>query len=199
MNEEIIKAIAVTAALTGTDLTEIQVEAMARELDAYPVEQVCAALRRCGREVKYKLTLADILQRIDDGYPTPEEAWSMLPRSEWQSAAMCRPMLVAYCDVSGWMDDDQTGARISFMRRYKEEVEKARAAGEPVKWKASLGWERDGRFEAEQEAQERNAALYGRDKYPALEKPDYLVREEQRISEKGPLRIGRLVSGGEAV
>ncbi|KAA3633843.1 MAG: hypothetical protein DWQ08_01340 [Proteobacteria bacterium] len=174
MSEDLVKALAVTAALTGTDLTEIQLEAMVRELAAYPADAVFSALRRCSREVKYRLTLADVIQRIDDGYPSPEEAWSLVPKSEWESAALCPPMLTALAEISGWMDDDLTGARIAFMRRYRELVEAARSNGTLPVWTASLGFDSKGRDAAKQEAQERNARIYGAQHYPPVPKPEPL-------------------------
>ena len=172
MSEDLVKALAVTAALTGTELTEIQLEAMVRELSAYPLDAVLEALRRCSREVKYRLTLADVIQRIDDGYPSPEAAWSLVPKSEWESAALCPPMATALAEVSGWMDDDPTGARIAFMRRYKELVQEARSLGALPVWYASPGFDPKGRHAAEVDAQTRSAALHGPEQYPPLPAPE---------------------------
>ena len=80
---KLIEAIAVAQEVTGTPLSsDGAVEAMLADLQVYPDGQVLAALRRCMREVKGKLTLADIISRIDDGRPSPEEAWSMVPLDE---------------------------------------------------------------------------------------------------------------------
>ncbi len=171
MNPEIIKAIAVTAALTGTDLTKDQARAFATSLDAYPADAVTAALLRCSHEVKYRFSLADIIERIDDGYPSPEQAWSLIPGSESESAALCGPIQTALAEVSSWIDTDRTGARISFLRRYKELVQQARSMGERPVWVVSLGHGPQGRHIAKVDAQERNAALYGREQYPAIPPP----------------------------
>ena len=68
--KKLIEAIAVAQEVTGTPLgSDAAIEAMVMDLQAYPQGQVLAAIRRCMREVKGKLTLADIISRIDDGRP----------------------------------------------------------------------------------------------------------------------------------
>ena len=56
--DDLIDALAVTAELTGTDLTKAAVKVMARDLRVYPLGQVLGALTRCRRELKGRLTIA---------------------------------------------------------------------------------------------------------------------------------------------
>ena len=79
---ELLQALAVTAELTGTELSEPAARVMANDLAAYPVQQVLGALTRCRRELKGRLTVAAILERLDDGRPGPNEAWAMIPQDE---------------------------------------------------------------------------------------------------------------------
>lgn len=176
MKKRIIKALGVACALTGTEMTDEQAEAMARQLDDYPEELVIAALKKASREVKFRLTLADVIERIDDGHPSPEIAWAMVPKGEGTSAAVTAPMMQAYAAVVDMLESDATGARIHFCRVYAELVERARDEGRPCEWFASLGvgdTEAE-RFEAKAEAQRRNARIHGAGAYPALERPAHV-------------------------
>ena len=76
------EAIAVTAELTGTVLSKVAAQVMAEDLARYPEAQVMGALTRCRRELKGRLTIADVISRLDDGRPGVEEAWAMLPKDE---------------------------------------------------------------------------------------------------------------------
>ena len=78
----LLKAIAVTAELTGTTQSAAAAEIMAQDLARFPESQVLSALTMCRRELKGRLTIADVIQRLDDGRPGAEEAWAMIPKSE---------------------------------------------------------------------------------------------------------------------
>lgn len=167
MKPELIRAIAVTAELTGTEMSETAAKVFADDLALYPLHQVLDALTRCRREVKGRLVLADVLTRIDDGRPGPEEAWAMMPRSEADSAAMTAEMLAGYTVASPLLEQgDAVGARMAFREAYMTACRRNRDAGEPVAWRASLGHSKAGRHEAEQEAERRQAKAEGR---PALQ------------------------------
>jgi hypothetical protein len=63
--KQLIKAIAITAELcNGTRFSDAAVSVMLKELEDYPYESVLKALRRCYREVKGKLALVDIFERM---------------------------------------------------------------------------------------------------------------------------------------
>src|SRR5689334_18833429 len=80
VSKALLEAIAVTCELTSTSLSEPAIRVMVNSLSEYPEPQVLGALRKCCKELKSKLTIADILTRIDDGRPGVEEAWAMLSR-----------------------------------------------------------------------------------------------------------------------
>lgn len=76
--EKILQAITVTAELTDTQLSANAAAVMVEDLLAYPVDKVLIALGRCRRELKGRLTLAAILERIDDDWQSAEEAFNTL-------------------------------------------------------------------------------------------------------------------------
>jgi len=137
----LMQALAVTAELTGTaDMSEAAARLMADDLLAYPLSQVLAALTRCRRELKGRLTLAAILERLDDGRPGPQEAWAMIPQDEAGSAVWTDEMALAFGAAQPLMVLGQTiAARQAFLECYERECATARGNRKPVRWTPSLG------------------------------------------------------------
>ncbi len=150
---ELIKAVMVTAELMGTALSADGARVMCDDLDAYPEPQVMAALTRCRREVRNRLTLADIIARLDDGRPGPDEAWAMIPRSEAETVVWTDEMAQAHGMALPLLEaGDQVAARMAFREAYARLVTQARADRVPVRWMPSLGHDRDGREQPLREA-----------------------------------------------
>jgi len=137
----VLKAIAATAELTGTELSEAALRVFEADLMAYPEADVLAALTRCRREVRGRLTIGDVLDRMSasGGHPTANEAWSLVLASQdeeetvvWtdqiaEAAAVARPVLDA---------GDEIGARMAFRDAYERIV---RASSDHPRWVPSLG------------------------------------------------------------
>jgi hypothetical protein len=116
---KLLEAVAVTAELCGRVFSEPAARVFMADLSAYPEPAVIKALARCRREVRGVLTVSDVVSRLDDGRPGPEEAWSMLPISEAQTVVWTEEMRLAF------------GVAGSLIRRGDK--------GKPVDWTASLG------------------------------------------------------------
>lgn len=144
MSEALIKAVVATAQVMGTDLSEDAARMFCSDLGDYNESAVMQALTRCRREVKGKLTLADVISRIDDGRPGANEAWSMLPKSEAETAVWTDEMCAASI-ASSALSDDPVAARMAFIEAYNREVTKARAEKKPVYWWPTLGFDAAGR------------------------------------------------------
>ena len=141
---EITRALAVTAELTGTELSVVALQAMERELGSYPVAAVTTALTRCRRELTGRLTLAAVLERIEsaDGRPTANEAWgialsgfdeamTIITNQEINAAmSVARPIMDA---------DDEVGARMAFRDSYERTVTENRNQGVNPEWYPSMG------------------------------------------------------------
>lgn len=192
---ELIRACAVTAELLGTSMSEIAAEVFAQDLARYPLQQVLGALARCRREVKGRLVLADVLNRLDDGRPGPEEAWAMIPQDDGRSSVWTEEMQRAYgvaCKLLA--EDDAVGARMAFKEAYQREVQKARDEGVPVRWTATLGQDKGGRDQAKHDAAQRNRLAQG---LPAL---PFQAPEHALAAPEGPrLRLASPVTVGDAV
>ncbi len=167
MSERLIEAIAIAAELSGTMLSKGAAKVMQSDLSRYPEQQVLAALSRCRRELRGRLTIADVVSRLDDGRPGVEEAWAMIPRSEADTVVWTDEMAVAMDVVHPLLDaGDAIGARMAFKERYQGLLQKARDASSPVRWSVSLGHDKSGR-----EGPIRNAIDAGRlsaDELPRL-------------------------------
>lgn len=145
-SKQLMEAIAVTAELTGTNLSEIAARVMTQDLMQYPVEQVLGALVKCRRELKGNLRIAEIIDRLDDGRPGANEAWSMIPKNESDSVVWTREMAESFGVALPLIDDgDHIAARMAFIETYKVKCADARNNGVPVQWKPSLGFDKDGR------------------------------------------------------
>lgn len=152
------EAVAVTAELTGTELSKVAIKVMLDDLAKYPENQVMVALTRCRRELKGRLTIADVVSRLDDGRPGVEEAWAMIPKDEATTAVWTAEMSKALGVVHELLArKDEVAARMAFKEAYTSFCQKARENGEPVSWSATLGWDKQGR-----ESVLRNAVETGR-------------------------------------
>lgn len=145
------KAITVTAMLTsGKTLPPDVVEVYMARLSRYPEDAIREALRRCQNEIKGHLALRDIIERIDDGHPSPNEAWALCPKSEDQSVVWTDEIAAAHASTSGL--GDQVAARMAFIETYKRLVGDSRAESKPINFFLSAGRDVAGRDQAVSEA-----------------------------------------------
>lgn len=146
-SEQLLTMVRATHELCGgRELSEVAATLFVAELERYDEAQVIGALRKCCREVKGNLTLADVLNRLDDGRPGAEEAWAMMPRSESQTVVWTEEMAQAWGTASDLIAEGETiPARMAFVERYRALVAAARDARTPAKWTASLGHDKGGR------------------------------------------------------
>jgi hypothetical protein len=152
--ESVIQALAVTAEVTGFEITKGALTIMASDLAAYPLPAVLAAITRCRRELSGRMTLKAILDRIDDGRPGPEQAWAMLAKDELESCCMTDgEMNIAWGVALPLIEQgDKIAARMAFKEAYEGLVAEARAENRPVKWFVSLGFDPGGRIPVIEEA-----------------------------------------------
>ncbi len=196
---ELIRAIAVTAELTGTEMTDAAAQVFAEDLAGFALPQVLGALTRCRREVKGRLTLSDVISRLDDGRPGPEEAWAMIPQDEGRSGVWTDEMQRAFGVCYRLLNEgDTVSARMAFKEAYQREVQAARDKRQPVKWTATLGQDKAGRDEAQHEAMNRNLLAQGRPALP-YEAPEHaLAIEAPRLQLVGPENVGDIVASALA-
>lgn len=146
---DLIQAIAATAELCGTNLSEAAAKLLLADLSQFDERAVLVALTKCRRELKGRLTLAEIISRIDDGRPGAEEAWAMLPHDEATTVVWTDEMAEAWGTVRRLIDEgEMVAARMAFKESYLRIITEAREERRAAKWTVSLGHDVAGRKSA---------------------------------------------------
>ena len=150
---KIDEALTVCCELTGTDLSARAKAAMIEDLLAYDTGTVLAALNRCRRELTGRLTLAAILQRLDTGLPSADEAFGLLAEG-WRNESLTVVVPEIAMQAAGmgafglFQVGDKTGARMAFREAYVRLAADVREA----RWTVSAGSDREQRTRAVTEA-----------------------------------------------
>ena len=146
-------AICATAEAMGQEMNPGTAAMMAEDLCAYPVPVVKAALKACRFEVKGKLAMADILQRVQtsDGRPGKDEAWAIAitTNDEFETVVLTDEIQLALAAAKPVLDaGDKVGARMAFISAYERFVRQAREDTKLVNWHVSVGFDADRRIQA---------------------------------------------------
>ncbi|MDT4841920.1 hypothetical protein FQZ97_757980 [compost metagenome] len=182
-----------TAETMGQELTEAAGLMMVQDLKGYEEPAIAAALQACRRELTGKLTIAAILQRVQevDGRPGRDEAWSIALQAGDESdtvvltgeilAALqvARPLLAAR---------DKVGARMAFISAYDRLVADARRESKPAKWEVSIGFDPQLRARAIEQARDLK-------RLPAPEADRLLLQYTQEIPTGNGQAIAGLLTG----
>lgn len=155
---ELLEALAVLAEVTGTEWSKPTVQVIERELRAYPERDVLQGIRRCQLELRGRVALADILDRMPCQHPGVEQAWGLVSkvmRSEAVSICWTDEMREAY-GAAAPLADDLVAARMAFKECYVQLVSAARASRKVPCWSVSLGYDRTLRDECVRHAADRN-------------------------------------------
>lgn len=152
-------AICATAEAMGQEMNPGTAAMMAEDLCAYSVPIVKAALKACRFEVKGKLAMADILQRVQssDGRPGKDEAWAiaMTTNDEFETVVLTDEIQLALTAAKPVLDaGDKVGARMAFISAYERFVGQAREDAKPVSWHVSVGFDANRRIQAINKAME---------------------------------------------
>lgn len=139
-SKKLIQSIAVAAELTGMELSQAAATVFAQRLASYPEHLALNALNKCVDECRHRITLADVISRIDDGRPGPEEAWAMIPKDEGASCVWTSEMSEAFGVAAPLLDcGDMVAARMAFVESYRKLLSTARTNRHPVNYSVSLG------------------------------------------------------------
>lgn len=166
---ELIGAISATAELCGQPLSPSAAILLAGDLERLNRTAVFKALARCRAELHGTLNSGEIMARIDDGRPSAEEAWSMLPATEAASVVWTEEMAQSWAKVLPLLQDGEAErARRLFFECYTHAVLMARCKQEKVRWTPSLGTDLQERERVLQEAlrKERLPASYVQELLP---------------------------------
>lgn len=154
-SSKVVQAIAVTAELCGRTFSSAAAEVFCHDLEGFEDAAILKALARCRKEVRGALTVQDVVSRVDDGRPGPEEAWAMLPRDEETSVVWTSEMAGAWGLVRHMIEaGEEVPARMAFKEIYVKAVTDARDKRVPPTWLPCLGHDQHGREAALNQAVE---------------------------------------------
>jgi hypothetical protein len=154
-SKNLIQALLITAEIYGKEFSEGAALVFANDLAPYPESYILEALVRCRRELSRFPSISEIILRVPDGRPGPEQAWAMLPKRETDSVVWTDEMREAFGDVRTLMEEDRIAARKAFLEVYTKLTQDARSTGKPARWSASLGSDPSHRETALKEAVDR--------------------------------------------
>lgn len=155
---KLLESLAVMAELTGTEWSKPTIKVIEQELSAYPEADVLLAIRRCQSELRSRVSLADILDRIPSQHPGVEQAWGLITKvmnNEQVSICWTAEMREAY-GAAAPLAGDMVAARMAFKETYSKLVSEARATRKMPSWSVSLGYDPAMREECVREAAKRN-------------------------------------------
>src|SRR5512135_2526111 len=145
----LLQAVMVTAELCGSPFTSESVATVfIEDLAGYPEPLMLAALKRCRLEHTGRLTVADVLSRIEDGRPGVETAWAQVATlsDERKSLAWCEEMRLAWAAALPLLErGDAIAARMAFKEEYARLLTVARRERTPPRWSLTLGSDPDQR------------------------------------------------------
>lgn len=148
--KKLLENLAATAELMGQQISPPALAVMAKDLSVYPQDVVIEALGMLRRESKFKMTLAAVIEKVEqlqpDGRPGADEAWAMIPHDEQASVVMTEEMAEALGIARPLLDEgDKIAARMAFKEAYARIVNANKTAGIKPKWFPSLGADKAGR------------------------------------------------------
>src|SRR5512144_689854 len=152
----LLQAVMVTAELCGYPFTSESVATVfIEDLAGYLEPRVLAALKRCRLEHKGRLTVADVLSRIEDGRPGVETAWAQIAtlQDERKSLVWCEEMRLAWAAALPLLErGDAIAARMAFKEEYTRLLTSARQERTPPQWTLTPGSDPDHRGQVVTEA-----------------------------------------------
>lgn len=143
--KQVIEAIQITAEICGGEISHGAAKAMLLHLKPYGAAHVMNALTRCQVEVKGRVALKDIIERLnaDDGRPGADEAWGLVlaaMEDERESVVWTDEMAQASAAAQELINvRDKTGARMAFRAAYERLCKESRERHLPPRWSLSPG------------------------------------------------------------
>ena len=179
-----------TAEACGTDLKPTAAALMAKDLEEYPLEEIQKALTRVRRENKGRLSLAAIIERLDEAKGmSVDAAWELAVRSRiWdEEITLVIPQAILHAWPSAlWDAGDKVGARMAFKAAYPERLSQC---GDEVF--VSLGWDAEGRQTAIEEAM-RNGIITEARACALITRP---TPKRKQITNSKPTSIADIANG----
>lgn len=152
----VLELLGATAEIMGQETSPTALLIMADDLKSYATKDISNALVRVRQECN-RLTLANVIERIEGGWIGPEEAWAAFPKDEGETAIVTDEALSAWHVASRlWAKSDPIGARMAFKETYQRKVAEAQGRRERPVNRVSLGQDPELRTTVVADAVSRN-------------------------------------------
>jgi hypothetical protein len=145
MSREIAQAIAlITTEYDLTPFSDERVEMWMQALSNFPAGSVMKSVRSHITTNRFKPQLADIVagctSQLDGNWPSADEAWALMPKSEDDSAMLTNEMAQAMAAAAPLLEmRDKVAARMAFRDAYNRLVERAKIEGRSPQYFPSFG------------------------------------------------------------
>ncbi len=142
--DHLVDLLIATAEVIGDQMRPTTAAYMVQDLACYTMPVLEAALAGCRRELKGRLSLAAVLERIDDGHPAPNEAWAVAIQAADERATVVWTTLTQQAWSTALplvLVGDKIAARPAFLEAYGRLLKEARAARRPATYAPSLGFD----------------------------------------------------------
>lgn len=139
------------------DISPARLAMFCEDLKTYEIEAVRKAWVVYRRDPKNKFmpTPAQIVENFQDGRPTAQEAWALIPKDESGSVVWSEEMRLAFGDSHQLIRSNPNGAFFVFRDSYDRRVRAARNSNQPPRWSPTFGDSKSGRASALKEAVDR--------------------------------------------
>jgi hypothetical protein len=114
-------------------------------LEDHSLDMVEQAIKLHSKQSKFAPTPGDIIGILEAGNKrlTADEAWSMMPKDEFETIVWTREMAEAYGIASGLLaEGDKIAARMAFKGAYERLCSEALMMQRPVAWSVCVGFDK---------------------------------------------------------
>lgn len=163
IESNLVQAVQAMGELYGNQISPAAARMFLKDLAAFPENQIDQALQRCRMELTRFPSIADVIARIADTRPGPDEAWAMIPKDEEGSVIWSEEMAEAFGKARPLLlEGDHVAGRLAFRETYVRLVSEARRMKRQPRWSPSFGFSKQGRFAAVSAALDNGRITPGR-------------------------------------
>lgn len=120
-------------------INKAQIEMWVDELKNFRADEIFSAYLKL-RSNSTRVPLPVHVKNVLFDFPSADEAWALIPKSEDDFAIWCDPMRIAYGVCRSLLETDEIAARMAFKGSYDSEVMKAKSENKRPDWTCSEGF-----------------------------------------------------------
>ena len=147
--EKIAELIDATAEILGSQIKPQIIKIMCDDLSDYEFNDIQTALTACRREVKGRLSLKDIIDRLPkkaDELPSADEAWGLVHDFDNEQKTIIAPTIAfeaGRCGAFNLISTDKVAARMAFKEAYNRLIPNYK--GKSIRYEVSLSDDKEER------------------------------------------------------